>query len=52
MSEYAYKEALKREMIEKLRKNVKEWRDNGGCGGDDHMYDLETWVNEIWGDDE
>jgi hypothetical protein len=47
----AYKRALEREMIEKLKEHVKEWRANGGCGGDDHMYDLETWVHEIWGDE-
>lgn len=52
MSEYHYKEALKCEMIEKLKEHVKEWRANGGCGGDDHMYDLEMWVHEIWGDEE
>ncbi len=52
MSEHAYKEALKRDMIKALRKHVEDWRHYGAQDGNDHMYDLETWVNEIWGEEE
>ena len=50
--ESAYKRALERDMIAKLRQHVKEWRKEGGVHGDFYMYDLEAWVNEIWGDEE
>lgn len=48
----AYKRALERDMIAALRQHVKDWRHNGAQDGNEHMYDLETWVHEIWGDEE
>ena len=50
--ESAYKRALERDMIAKLRQHVKEWRKEGGVHGDFYMADLEAWVDEIWGDEE
>jgi len=47
----AYKRALEREMIAKLRQHVKEWREDT-IDAEDAMYDLETWVDEIWGGEE
>jgi hypothetical protein len=50
MSLSIYKSALKEEMIVKLRSHVKEWRE-GAIDAEDAMYDLECWVDEIWGDE-
>ncbi len=47
----AYKRALERDMIAKLKQHVKEWRE-GIISSEDAIYDLETWVHEIWGDEE
>lgn len=46
----AYKRALEREMIAKLRQHVKDWR-KGAIHADDAMYDLETYADEIWGEE-
>lgn len=46
-----YKQAVKREMIAKLRTHIKDWR-NGDISAEDAMYDLEGWADEIWGDEE
>ena len=46
-----YQSALKEEMIAKLRKHVREWRD-GSIDAEDVMYALECWVDEIWGNEE
>jgi hypothetical protein len=49
--ESMYQRALKEEMIVKLRKHVKDWRE-GAISAEDAIYDLECWVNDIWGDSE
>ena len=49
--ETMYQQGLKEEMIAKLRKHVREWR-AGEIHAEDAMYDLEMWVDEIWGDEE
>ena len=51
MSEYAYKEALKRDFIKAIKRHVISWR-SGNDTGDYCMYDIETWVHEIWGEEE
>ena len=47
-SESYYQTALKTEMIRKLRQYVREWRE-GTMGAEDAMYELEGYVDEIWG---
>mgnify|MGYP001224566552 CR=1 FL=1 len=49
--ERAYKEGLKNELIERLRLRCKEWRAKE-IDARDAMYDLEIFVQEIWGDEE
>ena len=49
--ERAYKEGLKNELIERLRLRCKEWRAKE-IDASDAMYDLEIFVQEIWGDEE
>lgn len=53
MSKYrsAYQAAVKEEMIAKLRQHLREWR-AGEISAEHAMYDLEIWVDEIWGDEE
>jgi hypothetical protein len=50
MSEYAYKEALKRDMIKAIKHHVKAWRAHTESA-EDCMYDIEAWVHEIWGEE-
>ena len=49
--ERAYKEGLKNELIERLRLRCKEWRAKE-IDARDAMYDLEIFVQEIWGEEE
>jgi hypothetical protein len=49
--ERAYIEGLKTEFIEAVKRHVKSWR-AGNDDADYCMYDIETWVHEIWGDEE
>ena len=51
MSEYAYKEALKRDFIKTVRRHVISWR-SGNDTADYYMDDIETWVHDIWGEEE
>ena len=51
MSDYAYKEALKRDFIKAVRRHVISWR-SGDDTADYYMDDIETWVHEIWGEEE
>jgi len=51
MSEYAYNEALKRDFIKAVIRHAKSWR-AGVESGEDCMYEIEAWVEEIWGDEE
>ena len=51
-SDRIYRQALEDDLIVVLRESVNQWRRNGGNGGDDLMYELEIWVQEIWGDEE
>ena len=48
--ETAYQQGLKEEMIARVRKLARAWR-NGDIHADDCMYDIETWCDEIWGED-
>ena len=48
--ERAYKEGLKTELIDAVKRHVKEWRD-GDRSARACMYDIETWVHEIWGEE-
>tara|TARA_Y100001938_G_scaffold144375_1_gene218833 strand:- start:456 stop:614 length:159 start_codon:yes stop_codon:yes gene_type:complete len=52
MSEYAYKEALKRDFIKAVRQHVKMWIEYDCVESKEHMQDIAAWVHEIWGDEE
>ena len=49
--ERAYKEGLKNDFIKAVRRHVKAWRATTETA-DYCMYDIETWVHEIWGVEE
>lgn len=47
--ESAYKRALQSDFIEQLREMVRDWREQECNGSREYMYNIETWVHEIWG---
>ena len=45
----AYRRALESDFIEQLREMLRDWREDECNASQEYMYNIETWVEEIWG---